>query len=110
MEARQHHQERRARQPGRAHRVVWHDVVKRASELNAEERPSDSSCSKKREHKEGEGGGRITENTEGKDMKKQKTDKKNTKAGEEEKNAAPGPEEQKKEENKDEEVAPKRKH
>lgn len=43
-------------------------------------------------------------------MKKQKTDKKNTKAGEVEKNVAPGHEEQKKkEEKKDEEAAPKKK-
>ena len=50
------------------------------------------------------------ENAEGKDVKKQKTDKKNTKAREEEKSAASGYEEQKKEEeNKDEEAAPKKK-
>jgi hypothetical protein len=72
------------------------------SELNIEEKASDSASSKKREHKE-EGDGTITENTEGKDVKKQKTekesvktDKRNTKAKGEEKNAAPGHEEQKK--------------
>lgn len=89
------------------------DVVKRASELNVEEKASDSASSKKGEHKKEEGDGAITENAEGKDVKKQetekksvKTDKKNTKAGGEEKNAAPGHEEQKK---KDEEAAPKKK-
>ena len=68
------------------------DVVKKASELNVEEKASGSN-SKKREHKDDkkeEGDGPITENAEGKDVKKQKTekkstktDKKNTKAGEE---------------------------
>jgi hypothetical protein len=93
------------------------DVVKRASELNVEEKASDSASSKKREYKKEEGDGTITENAEGKDVKKQKTekksvrtDKKNTKAGGEEKNAAPGHEEQKKkDEKKDEEAAPKKK-
>ena len=70
------------------------DVVKRASELNVEEKASGSSSSKKREHKDDKeedgGDGPITENTDGKDVKKQrtekkstKTDKKNTKASEE---------------------------
>jgi hypothetical protein len=96
------------------------DVVKRASELNVEEKASDSASGKKRKHKN-EGDGPITENAEGKDVKKQKTEKKsvktdqkNAKAGEEEKNAAPGHEEQKKKEEKkeekmDEEAAPKKK-
>jgi len=86
------------------------------SELNVEEKASDSASSKKREHKK-EGDGPITENAEGKDVKKQKTekkslktDKRNTKARGEEKNAAPGHEEQKKkEEKKDKEAAPKKK-
>ena len=59
------------------------DVVKKASELNVEEKASGSSSSKKREHKddkeEEEGDGPITENAEGKDVKKQKTEKKSTK-------------------------------
>jgi hypothetical protein len=57
------------------------DVVKKASELNVEEKASGSS--KKREHKddneEGGADGPITENAEGKDVKKQKTEKKSTK-------------------------------
>jgi hypothetical protein len=79
------------------------DVVKQVSELNVEEKASDSSSSKKREYKKEEGDGTITENAEGKDVKKQKmekesvkTDKKNTKTGEEEENAPPGHEERKK--------------
>lgn len=92
------------------------DVVKRASELNVEEKASDSASSKKREHKKEEGNGTITENAEGKDVKKQKTEKKsvktgkmNTKAGEE-KNAALGHEEQReREEKKDKEATPKKK-
>jgi hypothetical protein len=80
------------------------DIVKRASELNVEEKASDSASSKKRERKKEEGDGTITENAEGKDVKKQKM----------EKNTAPGHEEQRKkeeeeEEKKDEEGAPKKK-
>jgi hypothetical protein len=65
-------------------------VVKKASEINVEEKAS--SGSKKRQHKDGmdkEGDGPVTENAQGKDVKKQKTkkstktDKKNTKAAEE---------------------------
>src|SRR5947209_7799861 len=54
------------------------NVVKRASELNIEEKASDSAKSKKRKHKN-EGDGPITENAEGKDVKKQKTEKKSVK-------------------------------
>ena len=90
------------------------DVVKKASELNVEEKASSSS--KKREHKDDKddvGDGPVTENTPGKDVKKQKTekksmktDKKNTKAAKEQEKKG---EEQKEEEeeNKTEEATKK---
>lgn len=60
------------------------DVVKKARELNVEK---GSSSSKKREHKddkEDTGNRRITGNAQGKDVKKQKTEKKSTKTDKEE--------------------------
>jgi len=55
------------------------DVVKKASELNVEQKAPDSS-SKKREHNDEEEEEPSTENAEVKDVKKQKTEKKSTKA------------------------------
>ncbi len=52
------------------------DVVKRASELNVEEKASRSNGKKR----EAQDDGPITENAEGKDVKKQKTEKKSTKS------------------------------
>jgi hypothetical protein len=80
------------------------DVVKKASELNVEEKASGST--KKREHKddkEGEGDGPITENAQGKDVKKQKTDKKSTKTDKKNTEAAEE-KEKKREETKQEEA------
>lgn len=84
------------------------DVVKRASELNVEEKASTSS-SKKREHKDGkddEGDGPVTENAQGKDVKKQKTEKKSTKT--DKKNTKAAEEKEKKEEGKKDEEATKK--
>jgi hypothetical protein len=91
------------------------DVVKKASELNIEEKASSSS--KKREHKDDKddvGDGPVTENTQGKDVKKQKTekksmktDKKNTKAAKEQEKKGEEKKEEE-EENKTEEEATKK--
>jgi hypothetical protein len=54
-------------------------LSKQVSELNVEEKASDSSSSKKREYKKKEGDGTITENAEGKDVKKQKMEKESMK-------------------------------
>jgi len=77
------------------------DVVKKASELNVEEKASGSG-SKKREHKddkEEEGDGPITANADGKDVKKQKTEKKSTKTEKKNTKAAEKAEEEKTETN-----------
>ena len=59
-------------------------MSKQISELNVEEEASDSSSSKKREYKKKEGDGTITENAEGKDIKKQKMEKESVKTGQKE--------------------------
>jgi len=59
-------------------------LSKQASELNVEEKASDSSSSKKHEYKKKEGDGTITENAEGKDIKKQKMEKESVKTGQKE--------------------------
>jgi hypothetical protein len=83
------------------------DVVKKASELNVEEKASGGT--KKREHKddkkEEEGNGPITENAQGKDVKKQKTDKKSTKT--DKKNTKAAEEKEKKREDTKQEQATK---
>jgi len=73
------------------------DVVKRANELNIEEKASGSN-GKKRDH-EADADGPITENADGKDVKKQKTEKKSTKT-QGKKNTAKAAEEKKVEEEK----------
>jgi Hypervirulence associated proteins TUDOR domain len=78
------------------------NVVKKASELNVEEKASSSS--KKREHKDDKddvGDGPVTDYTQGKDVKKQKTEKKSMKT--DKKNTKAAKEQEKKGEEKKEE-------
>ena len=72
------------------------DVVKRASELNVEEKASGSNGKKR----EAEDEGPITENAEGKDVKKQKTEKKSTKTDKKNTKAEEKKQEEEKEEGK----------